>query len=60
MRYKTLVSRKLEELGNYNLGLKSMLSTNSSREQVESQFEKIKNKIEEIQTLINVEVEERN
>ena len=60
MRYKTLVSRKLEELGNYHLGLKSMLSTNSSREQVESQFERIKNKIEEIQTLINVEVEDRN
>ena len=37
-----------------------MLSTNSSREQVENQFEKIKNKIEEIQTLINVEVEETN
>lgn len=42
MRYKTLVSRKLEELGNYNLGLKSMLSTNSSREQVENQFEKLR------------------
>ena len=60
MRYKTLVSRKLEELGNYNLGRKAMVATKSSREQVENQFEKIKNKIEEIQTLINVEVEERN
>lgn len=60
MRYKTLVSRKLEELSNFHLGLKSLLSTNSSREQIENQFDRIKDKIEEIQTLINVEVEERN
>jgi len=57
MRYKTLVSRKLEELGNNLLGLKSILSSNTSKEQVENQFEKIKDKIEEIQTLVNVEVE---
>lgn len=58
MRYKVLVSRKLDELDNIILGLKSLLSGNPSREQVENQFEKSKSKIEEIQTLINVEVEE--
>lgn len=58
MRYKVLVSRKLDELDNIILGLKSLLSGNPSREQVENQFERSKSKIEEIQTLINVEVEE--
>jgi hypothetical protein len=58
MRYKVLVSRKLDELDNIILGLKSLLSGSPSREQVENQFEKSKSKIEEIQTLINVEVEE--
>jgi hypothetical protein len=58
MRYKVLVSRKLDELDNIILGLKSLLSGNPSREQVENQFERSKSKIEEIQTLVNVEVEE--
>lgn len=57
MRYKTLVSRKLEELDNIILGLKSLLSGNPSRDQVDNQFTKSKDKIEEIQTLINTEEE---
>jgi hypothetical protein len=57
MRYKSLVTRKLEELDNIILGLKSLLSSNASREQIENQFTKSKEKIEDIQTLINVEVE---
>ncbi len=57
MRYKTLVTRKLDELDNIVLGLKSLLSHNPSREQVENQFEKTKSKIEEIQTLVNTEEE---
>ena len=57
MRYKTLVTRKLEELDSIILGLKSLLSQAPTREQIENQFEKSKAKIEEIQTLINVEVE---
>ena len=57
MRYKVLVSRKLDELDNIILGLKSLLSGNPSREQVENQFERSKSKIEEIQTLINAEQE---
>jgi len=57
MRYKTLVSRKLEELDNIILGIKALLSHNPSREQLENQFEKSKAKIEDIQTLINAEPE---
>lgn len=58
MRYKQIVSKKLDELDNVILGLKSLLSGNPSREQVENQFTKSKDKIEEIQTLINAEHEE--
>lgn len=57
MRYKSLVTRKLEELESILLGLKSLLSQTPTREQVDNQFEKSKAKIEEIQTLVNVEVE---
>jgi len=58
MRYKTLVSRKLDELDNIILGLKALLShTTTTREQVENQFEKSKNKIQEIQHLVNAEQE---
>ena len=57
MRYKTLVSRKLEELSNTILGLQSLLSRPTTREQIENQIEKTKSKIEEIQTLINTEEE---
>ncbi len=57
MRYKSIVSRKLEELDNIILGLKSLLSGNPSRDQIENQFTKSKDKLEEIQTLINTEEE---
>ena len=57
MRYKALVSRKLDELNNIVLGLSSLLSGNPTREQVENQIEKHKSKLEEIQTLINAEQE---
>jgi hypothetical protein len=57
MRYKQLVTRKLEELDGILLGLKSLLSQSPTREQVDNQFEKSKAKIEEIQTLVNVEQE---
>jgi hypothetical protein len=45
MRYKSLVTRKLEELDNIILGLKSLFSSNASREQIENQFQKSKEKI---------------
>lgn len=57
MRYKSLVSRKLDELDNIILGIKALLSHNPSREQMDNQFSKSKDKIEEIQTLINAEQE---
>lgn len=57
MRYKELVSRKLEELNNIMLGLNSLLSQNPTREQIQNQIEKHKSKVEEIQTLVNSEQE---
>lgn len=57
MRYKALVSKKLDELNNIVLGLSSLLSQNPTREQVENQIEKHRSKLEEIQTLINAEQE---
>jgi hypothetical protein len=57
MRYKALVSRKLDELSNIVLGLSSLLSGNPTREQIENQIEKHKSKLEEIQTLVNAEQE---
>lgn len=57
MRYKVLVSKKLDELNNIILVINSLLSQNPTREQLENQIEKHKNKVEEIQTLINSEQE---
>jgi len=56
MRYKEHVLKKLEEVENLNLGLRSLLGIPSTTmQQVENQFEKIKNKVEEVKTLINSE-----
>ena len=57
MRYKQLVSKKLDELNNIMLGLNSLLSQNPTREKLQNQIEKHKNKVEEIQTLVNSEQE---
>ena len=57
MRYKALVSKKLDELNNIILGLNSLLSQNPTREQLQNQIEKHKTKVEEIQTLVNSEQE---
>jgi hypothetical protein len=57
MRYKALVTRKLEELNSIVNGLSSLISQNPSREQLQNQIEKHKDKLEEIQTLINSEQE---
>ena len=48
MRYKALVSKKLDELNNIILGLNSLISQNPTREQLQNQIEKHKNKVEEI------------
>ena len=58
MRYKSLVSTKLEALQNTVNRLNSLLSQNLTREQFQEVVQSLKDKIEEIQTLINVEQEE--
>lgn len=56
MRYKDLVSKKLENLDNTINGINSLLSQpNLSREQFETWYNLVKSKLEEIQTLINTE-----
>lgn len=56
MRYKDLVSKKLENLDNTIGGITSLLSQpNLSREQFQAWYDLVKSKIEEIQTLINTE-----
>lgn len=56
MRYKELVSKKLESLSVNINGINSLLSQpNLSREQFETWFNLVKVKLEEIQTLINTE-----
>lgn len=58
MRYKTLVLTKLEALQNSINGINSLLSQpNLSKEQFDNWHQKVKEKIAEIQTLVNVEQE---
>lgn len=57
MRYKSLVTTKLEALQNTVNRLNSLLSQNLTREQFQEVVQSLKDKIEEIQTLINVEQE---
>jgi len=59
MRYKSLVLKKLEALQNSINGISSLLSQPSiTREQFEGWHNMIKEKISEIETLINTEQEE--
>mgnify|MGYP007071600878 CR=1 FL=1 len=58
MRYKSLVLKKLEALENSINGIKSLLSQPGlTMEQVDSWHERVREKVAEIQTLINVEQE---
>ena len=58
MRYKTLVSNKLENLSNYIGNINSLLSQqNLSREQFDTWYTTVREKLEEIQTLVNTEQE---
>lgn len=58
MRYKSLVLKKLEALQNSINGISSLLSQpNLSREQFETWHNMIKEKIAEIETLVNTEQE---
>jgi len=58
MRYKTLVSNKLEALDNSIARLNSLLSQNLTRDQFQEVVVTLREKIQEIQTLINAEQEE--
>lgn len=58
MRYKTLVTTKLEALDNSVSRLNSLISQNLTREQFQEVIMTLKEKIAEIQTLINAEQEE--
>lgn len=55
MRYKALITQKLEQLQNSLVVLNSLLSQGAPRFQVEEWLEKIKEKVEEAQTLVNSE-----
>lgn len=58
MRYKSLVLTKLEKLDNSIQNINSLLSQpNLTREQFDSWYNLIKDKIEEIKTLVNTEQE---
>jgi hypothetical protein len=58
MRYKALVTTKLEALDNSISGIVSLLSQpNFTREQLEDWRRKVKEKISDIQTLVNSEQE---
>lgn len=58
MRYKALVAKKLENFENTLGGIYSLLSTpNLTREQLDNWYETAKEKLAEIQTLVNTEEE---
>jgi hypothetical protein len=59
MRYKDLVTKKLEDLSNSLNGINSLLSQqNVTREQFDIWFRLVKGKVEEVQTLINTEYQD--
>lgn len=57
MRYKTLVTNKLEALDNSISRLNSLVSQNFTREQFQEVIIVLREKIAEVQTLVNSEQE---
>lgn len=57
MRYKNLVTAKLEALDNSISRLNSLVSQNFTRDQFQEVLSALKEKIQEIQTLVNSEQE---
>jgi hypothetical protein len=55
MRYKDLITNKLEQLLNTHKVLESLISQNASHTEIINWFEVTKERVEEIQTLINSE-----
>lgn len=60
MRQKELVSKKLQELKNFVVGQRSLLSTARSREELLQQIDRIESKIQEIEVLVNRENQDWN
>ena len=59
MRYKTLVTAKLENLQNALNTLNYTIYQGTTKEKVDEWFTTVKEKIEDIQTLINSESEQQ-
>lgn len=57
MRYKSLVTSKLEALDNSISRLNSLVSQNFTRDQFQEVITALREKIQEIQTLVNSEQE---
>lgn len=57
MKYKQLILRKIFELNNLINGQKALVSTARSREEIQTQLEKVESKLHEIEVLINSESE---
>lgn len=57
MKYKQLILRKIFELNNLINGQKALISTARSREEVQTQLERVESKLQEIEVLINSESE---
>lgn len=57
MKYKALVTTKLEALDNSISRLNSLLSQNFTREQFQQVVGALREKIQEVQTLVNSEQE---
>lgn len=55
MRYKDLMTRKVDELENAFTVLVSLLSSGAPREQVITLYEKLREKMDEMRTLLNTE-----
>lgn len=59
MRYKTLVTAKLENLSNSLSTLNHMVNQGTTRDQVENWFTVVREKLDDIKTLINSEPDQQ-
>jgi len=57
MKYKQLILRKIFELNNLINSQRALVSTARSQEEIHTQLDRVKSKIEEIEVLINSESE---
>lgn len=55
MKYKELILRKIFELNNLINGQKALVSTATSRGEIQAHLEKLESKLHEIEVLINSE-----